>query len=123
MELGKKEEILMRKVKNLIVGCGLSGIVLAERLSSQKHEEVLIIDRLHQELNKDIEFSHKSIDGLSKAVNELKMHINLANIKKKYWYYKFMRWHPMQTKRKKYKQKYKDIKQLYKKIRETKYDF
>lgn len=78
---------------------------------------------LHQELSKDIEFSHKSIDGLSKAVNELKMHINLANIKKKYWYYKFMRWHPMQTKRKKYKQKYKDIKQLYKKIRETKYDF
>lgn len=35
----------MRKVKNLIVGCGLSGIVLAERLASQKHEEVLIIDR------------------------------------------------------------------------------
>lgn len=35
----------MRKVKNLIVGSGLSGIVLAERLASQKHEEVLIIDR------------------------------------------------------------------------------
>ena len=35
----------MRKVKNLIVGCGLSGIVLAERLATQKHEEVLIIDR------------------------------------------------------------------------------
>lgn len=35
----------MRKVTNLIVGCGLSGVVLAERLASQKHEEVLIIDR------------------------------------------------------------------------------
>ncbi len=35
----------MRKVKNLVVGCGLSGIVLAERLATQKHEEVLIIDR------------------------------------------------------------------------------
>lgn len=35
----------MRKVKNLVVGCGLSGIVLAERIASQKHEEVLIIDR------------------------------------------------------------------------------
>ena len=35
----------MRKVKNLIVGCGLSGAVLAERLASQKNEEVLIIDR------------------------------------------------------------------------------
>ncbi len=35
----------MRKVKNLIVGCGLSGVVLAERLAKQFHEEVLIIDR------------------------------------------------------------------------------
>lgn len=35
----------MRKVKNLIVGCGLSGVVLAERLASQRGEEVLIIDR------------------------------------------------------------------------------
>ena len=35
----------MRKVKNLVVGCGLSGIVLAERIASQKQEEVLIIDK------------------------------------------------------------------------------
>lgn len=35
----------MRRVKNLIVGCGLSGSVLAERLASRKGEEVLIIDR------------------------------------------------------------------------------
>lgn len=35
----------MRTVKNLVVGCGLSGIVLAERIASQKNEEVLIIDR------------------------------------------------------------------------------
>ena len=35
----------MRKVKNLVVGCGLSGIVLAERIASQKNEEVLIIDK------------------------------------------------------------------------------
>lgn len=35
----------MRKVKNLVVGCGLSGIVLAERIASQKKEEVLIIDK------------------------------------------------------------------------------
>ncbi|EAI4691079.1 UDP-galactopyranose mutase [Campylobacter jejuni] len=34
----------MNKVKNLIVGCGLSGAILAERLSS-KGEEVLIIDK------------------------------------------------------------------------------
>lgn len=35
----------MRKVKNLVVGCGLSGVVLAERLASQMNEEVLIIER------------------------------------------------------------------------------
>lgn len=35
----------MKKVKNLIVGCGLSGMVLAERLASEMKEDVLIIDQ------------------------------------------------------------------------------
>lgn len=35
----------MNEPKNLIVGCGLSGIVLAERIASQKREKVLIIDK------------------------------------------------------------------------------
>ena len=35
----------MRPVKNLIVGCGLSGVVLAERIASVLKEEVLIIDK------------------------------------------------------------------------------
>lgn len=35
----------MTKVKNLIVGCGLSGVVLAERLAKELGEEVLIIDK------------------------------------------------------------------------------
>ena len=35
----------MEKVKNLIVGCGLSGVVMAERLASKLKEPVLIIDR------------------------------------------------------------------------------
>ena len=33
------------KIKNLIVGCGLSGIILAERLANISKEEVLIIDK------------------------------------------------------------------------------
>ena len=33
------------KVKNVIVGCGLSGIVMAERIANELKEEVLIIDR------------------------------------------------------------------------------
>ncbi len=44
--IGKQtESIKMKKVKNLIVGCGLSGIVLAERIASELKEEVLIIDK------------------------------------------------------------------------------
>ena len=35
----------MKKIKNLIVGCGLTGVILAERIASQKNEEVLIIDK------------------------------------------------------------------------------
>jgi len=35
----------MRKVKNLVVGCGFSGAVIAERLANVLDEEVLIIDR------------------------------------------------------------------------------
>ena len=35
----------MKRVKNLVVGCGLTGMVLAERLASELKEEVLIIDR------------------------------------------------------------------------------
>lgn len=34
----------MKHVTNLVVGCGLSGAVVAERLASQRGEEVLVID-------------------------------------------------------------------------------
>ena len=36
---------MKEKVTNLIVGCGLSGMVLAERLATVKNEDVLIIDK------------------------------------------------------------------------------
>lgn len=34
----------MKHVKNLVVGCGLSGAVIAERIASELNEDVLIID-------------------------------------------------------------------------------
>lgn len=95
---------------------------------------------LNQELNNEIMLSNQNIEvltqkflsvqqsfedkqnALSKVVNELKMHVNSATVKKKYWYYKLMRWYPFPTLRKKYKQKYKEVKQLYKKIRKMKYE-
>lgn len=35
----------MRKIKNLVIGCGLSGAVIAEQVASRLNEEVLVIDR------------------------------------------------------------------------------
>ena len=35
----------MDKIRNLIVGCGLSGAVLARRIAEEKNEKVLIVDR------------------------------------------------------------------------------
>ena len=35
----------MTKCKNVIIGCGLSGAVLAERIATTLQEEVLVIDR------------------------------------------------------------------------------
>lgn len=34
----------MIKVKNLVVGCGLSGIVIANRIANELHQEVLVVD-------------------------------------------------------------------------------
>lgn len=34
----------MKKVKNLVVGCGLSGIVIANRIANELHQEVTVID-------------------------------------------------------------------------------
>lgn len=96
---------------------------------------------LNQELNNEIVLSHQNIEmftqkfineqqflenkynNLSQTLNELCMYINTSAIKKRYWYYKLMRWYPFPAQRKKYKQKYNEAKQVYKKIRKLKYDF
>ena len=96
---------------------------------------------LNQKLNNEIVLSHQNIEmytqkfikvhqsfenkhsELSRTLNELCMYVNASAIKKRYWYYKLMRWYPFPAQRKKYKQKYNEAKQLYKKIRKLKYDF
>ncbi|WP_139470511.1 UDP-galactopyranose mutase [Campylobacter armoricus] len=35
----------MEKIQNLIVGCGLSGVILARKIAEEKNEKVVIIDR------------------------------------------------------------------------------
>ena len=81
----------MRKVKNLIVGCGLSGIVLAERLASQKHEEVLIIDRRNHIGGNIYDYKDKET-GIT--VHQYGPHVFHTN-SKEVWDYlsQFTQWH------------------------------
>lgn len=81
----------MHKVKNLIVGCGLSGIVLAERLASQKHEEVLIIDRRNHIGGNIFDYKDKET-GIT--VHQYGPHVFHTN-SKEVWDYlsRFTEWH------------------------------
>lgn len=81
----------MNKVKNLIVGCGLSGIVLAERLASQKGEEVLIIDRRNHIGGNIYDYKDKET-GIT--VHQYGPHVFHTN-DKKVWDYlsRFTDWH------------------------------
>ena len=81
----------MRKVKNLIVGCGLSGIVLAERLASQKQEEVLIIDRRNHVGGNIFDYKDKET-GIT--VHQYGPHVFHTN-SKEVWDYlsQFTEWH------------------------------
>lgn len=96
---------------------------------------------LHQELNNAIVILHQNTEMLTqklidnsctvdykynellRKLNELKNIQEFFAVKKRYLYYKLMRWHPFPSKRKKYRQKYNKTKKLYKKIRKLKYDF
>ena len=81
----------MRKVKNLIVGCGLSGIVLAERLASQKNEEVLIIDRRDHIGGNIFDYKDKETNI---TIHKYGPHVFHTN-SKKVWDYlsQFTEWH------------------------------
>lgn len=81
----------MRKVKNLIVGCGLSGVVLAERLASQRGEEVLIIDRRNHIGGNIYDYKDKET-GIT--VHQYGPHVFHTN-DKKVWDYlsQFTNWH------------------------------
>lgn len=81
----------MRKVKNLIVGCGLSGAVLAERFATQKREEVLIIDRRNHIAGNIFDYRDKET-GIT--VHKYGPHVFHTN-DKEVWDYlsQFTQWH------------------------------
>ncbi len=80
----------MEKVKNLIVGAGISGAVLAERLASQLQENVLVIDRREHIAGNMFDSKHSS--GIT--VHRYGPHI-FHTRSKKVWNYlsAFTSWH------------------------------
>jgi len=82
----------MQKIKNLIVGCGLSGVVLAERIATLKQENVLIIDRRNH-IGGNI-FDYKD-EETGITVHKYGPHIFHTN-NKEVWDYlsQFTDWHP-----------------------------
>ena len=89
--MGNKQEILkMKRVKNLVVGCGLTGMVLAERLASELKEEVLIIDR-RSHIGGNI-YDYKDESGVT--VHQYGPHV-FHTKDKKVWDYlgRFTDWH------------------------------
>ena len=81
----------MLKVKNLVVGCGLSGAVVAERLASQKGEDVLIIDRRNHIAGNC--FDYKSPSNI--MVHQYGPHVFHTNSQEVWDYLSlFTDWHP-----------------------------
>lgn len=81
----------MSKVKNLIVGCGLSGAVLAQRIAAEKHEEVLILDRRAHIGGNVYDYPDKET-GIT--VHQYGPHVFHTNIKEVWDYLsRFTRWH------------------------------
>ena len=85
----------MEKVKNLVVGAGLSGAVIAERLASELKEEVLVIDRRSHLAGNIYDYRHPC--GI--MVQRYGPHI-FHTQDEKIWHYlsRFTAWHPFALK-------------------------
>jgi UDP-galactopyranose mutase len=77
-------------IRNLIIGCGLSGIVLANKLATELKEKVLVIDRKGH-IGGNI-FDYKDGNGI--LVHKYGPHILHTNIKRVWDYLSlFTKWH------------------------------
>ncbi|HFW6767782.1 TPA: NAD(P)-binding protein, partial [Campylobacter jejuni] len=80
----------MKKVKNLIVGCGLSGAILAERLAS-KGQEVLIVDK-REHIGGNV-YDYKDQES-NVTVHKYGPHVFHTSIKEVWEYLsRFTKWH------------------------------
>ncbi len=80
----------MDKVKNIIVGCGITGITLARRIAEEKNEEVLIIDNKDHIGGNCYDYYDENI-----CVHKYGTHIFHTD-NKDVWNFlsKFTKWHP-----------------------------
>ncbi|TKX28195.1 UDP-galactopyranose mutase [Campylobacter sp. MIT 12-5580] len=77
--------------RTLIIGCGLSGTVLAERLASVKDEEVLIIDKREHIAGNVYDYEDKKTQI---SVHKYGPHVFHTSIKEVWEYLsKFTKWH------------------------------
>ena len=90
MNISKKEH-----VKNLVVGCGLSGMVVAERIASQFGESVFIIDK-RAHIGGNIYDEKEPETGVT--VHRYGPHVFHTN-DKQVWDYvsRFTEWHPFMS--------------------------
>lgn len=81
----------MRKVKNLVVGCGLSGVVIANKIATELNEDVLIIDSKNHIAGTCYDYKDKT--GIT--VHKYGPHIFRTN-SKEIWNYlsKYTEWRP-----------------------------
>lgn len=81
----------MAKIKNLVVGCGLSGATIANKIATELDEEVLIIDTKHHIAGNCYDY----IDENQIYIHKYGAHIFHTD-NKKIWDYlsQFTEWHP-----------------------------
>lgn len=79
------------KIKNLIVGCGLSGAILAQRIANLKGERVLIVDK-REHIGGNV-YDYKDEETLI-TVHKYGPHVFHTNIKEVWDYLsQFTKWH------------------------------
>ncbi|TDJ82085.1 UDP-galactopyranose mutase [Campylobacter volucris] len=81
----------MEKIQNLIIGCGLSGVVLARKIAEEKNEKVLIIDRRDHIGGNVYDYKDKNTNI---TVHKYGPHVFHTNIKEVWDFLsRFTKWH------------------------------
>lgn len=91
----KKRDKLVKKYKNIVVGCGLAGAVMANKLADELNETVLVVDRKNHLAGTC--YDYKNEYGIT--VHKYGPHIFRTN-SKEIWQFlsQYTQWHPFMHK-------------------------